>query len=436
MRLPAGRARDLLVLGVSAFSLRLAWVLVYGRVNPPDGAINDTTFYQFTAASLANGTGFIGVNFEPTAGWPPGFPFLMSLLYRVFGQRLSLALALNVVVAAATVLLLYLIAERLFGRREARVAAGLFAILPGPLFLTGVYLSETLFIFVLVSFLALLVFLPDRRWTPVLLGVALGLAALTRGEGLLMPIIPLAFWWGHHARRAWLQRATVLLVAMVLTILPWTIRNATVMDDVIPVANNASGTLWSGHNPDANGWIVNPTDPPALDARGEGPGETERARQLRREAISWAIHNPIKELGLIPRKLIMLNQGSGASIGGWLNSGPRYQWQLGTSSILVFTVLGDAFGYFLLLAALASVFLLGARRLWRMHPGMQGVLAYLALCLFNYGFLYYGQWRYRIPMEPFMVLVATPLIARVWERRAALADAVSRLGPEARPAGD
>jgi hypothetical protein len=85
---------------------------------------------------------------------------------------------------------------------------------------------------------------------------------------------------------------------------------------------------------------------------------------------------------------------------------------------------------------LAALVVLGPRRLWRMHPGMQGVLAYLALCLVNYGFVYYGQWRYRIPMEPFMILVATPLLVRVWDQRRALADSLARLGPEARLAGD
>ncbi|MEA2364139.1 MAG: hypothetical protein QOD71_3284 [Thermoleophilaceae bacterium] len=434
MRLPGGRARDLAVLAGSAFALRLSWVLVYGRVNPPDGSINDTTFYQFTAASLANGGGYSGLNFEPTAGWPPGFPFVMSLLYRAFGQRLSLALALNVVLATATVVLIYLIADRMLGRREARVAAGLFAILPGPLFMTGLYLSETTFIFLVVGFLALVLLLPDRRWTPVVLGVALGLAALTRGEGLLMPIIPLAVWWGHYARRAWLTRTALLLVAMALTIAPWTIRNAIVMDGFVPVGNNPSGTLWSGHNPDANGWIVNPAKLPTV--VGSGAKETQQARELRRQAIHWAVRHPLEELGLIPRRLLMLNQGSGGSIGGWLNAGPRYQWQLGTSSILVFTVLGDAFGYFLLLATLASVTLIGVRRLWRMHPGMQGVLAYLALCLVNYGVVYYGQWRYRIPMEPFMVLVATPLLLRLWDARGRLADTAARLTPEARLARD
>lgn len=431
MRLSAGRARDLVVLAGGAFVLRLVWVLVYGRANPPDGSINDTTFYQFAAASLANSGEYHGLTFEPTAQWPPGFPFVMSLLYRVFGERLSLALALNVVLATATTILLYLIAERIFGRREARVAAAFFAILPGPLYLTAVYLSETMFVFMLVGFLALVVFLPERRWKALLLGVALGLAALTRGEGLLMPILVLAAWWGQYPWRAWLGRAAVLLVAMALTIAPWTIRNAVVLDEWVPVSNNPSGTLWSGHNPDANGWIVNPGDIPP-----PGTSETERANQLRREAISWALRNPHKELGLIPRKLIMLNQGPSQAIHGWINAGPRYQWQLGTSSILVFTVLGDAFSYFLLFVTLVSLIVVGPRTLWRRHPGMRGVLAYLALCLVNYGVIYYGQWRYRIPMEPLMILIAAPLLVRIWAQRGALADGLARLGPEARPVRD
>jgi 4-amino-4-deoxy-L-arabinose transferase-like glycosyltransferase len=432
VRLPTGRARDLLVLGGTAFVLRLAWVLVYGRVNPPDGSINDTSFYEFTSASLAHGSGYTGLEFQPTAGWPPGLPFVVSLLYRVFGERLSLALALNVVLATATVVLIYLAAERMFGRRGARTAAGVFTILPGPLYMTGLFLSETMFIFVLAGFLLLAVSLPERRWTPIVLGVALGLAALVRGEGFLMAIIPLAMWWGHVPRAVLLRRGAVMLVAMALTIVPWTIRNAVVMDAFIPVSNNANWTLASGHSDEANGGEVQtPGSGP-----GESAGEAERARELRKDAVSWAIHHPLKELGLIPRKLVALNQGSGGSIGGWLNAGPRYQWQLGESSIIVFTVLADAFGYFLLFAALASLVLIGGRGLWRMHPGMQGVLAYLALALFNYGVIYYGGWRYRIPMELFMVLVATPLLVRVWDRRHALADGLGRMAPEARLARD
>ena len=331
------------------------------------------------------------------------------------------------VLATATVMLIYLVADRIFGRREARVAAAFFAILPGPLYMTGLFLSETSFIFVLVGFMALLVLLPERGWKPVVLGVALGVAALTRGEGFLMLAMPLAAWWGTMPPAQWVRRSAVVVAVMVLTIAPWTVRNAIVMDSFIPVSNNANWTLASAHSDEANGSEVQtPTEwtNPSMD-------EAERARALRKRSVEWAFQHPLKEVGLIPRRLIALNQGSGGSIGGWLNAGPRYQWQLGKSSIIVFTVLADAFGYFLLFVTVASLAVIGVRRLWRLHPGMRGVLAYLALGLLNYCVVYYGQWRYRIPMEPLMILVATPLLVGVWDQRAELADAAGRLVPDA-----
>jgi 4-amino-4-deoxy-L-arabinose transferase-like glycosyltransferase len=410
-------ARDLALLAGVTFVLRVAWVLVYGRVATGP---NDTLFYRIAASNLADGRGYTELFGAPTAGWPPGFPFLMSLGYRLVGNQHKLVFVFNVALATATVVLLYLVALRMFDRRGARLAGWTFAILPGPIFFTGLYLSETLFIFLLVGFLALAMYLPDRRWTPLVLGVAIGLVALTRGEGLLMLTIPLAMWWGL-ARRDWLRRGALLVGAMALTIVPWTIRNAIRMDAFIPVSSNASVTLWSGHNPTANG---GPTYAPpellAAERDEDAPNpEVAHARLLRREAVKWAIRNPHKELGLIPRKLLALNGGTDRTLNVWFNA-PDGERQLGTSSLIVFTRLGDGLGYFLLLATLASLLLIGPRRLWRSSAAMRAVLAYLAACLVAYGFVYYGQHRYRVPMEPFMVLVATPLILAIWAQRAAL----------------
>ena len=415
-------ARDLALLAAATFLLRVAWVLVYGRVTTGP---NDTLFYEIAASNLADGRGYTELFGTPTAGWPPGFPFLMSLGYRIAGNHHKLVFVFNVALATATVVLLYLVALRMFGRRGARLAGWTFAILPGPIFFTGLYLSETLFIFLLVGFLALAVYLPERRWTPVVLGIAIGLAALTRGEGLLMLAIPLAMWWGLP-RREWLLRGALLVGVMALTIVPWTIRNAIRMDAFIPVSSNASVTLWSGHNPTANG---GPTyAPPELlnQARDEDApnAEVAHSRLLRREAVKWAIHNPHKELGLIPRKLLSLNGGTDRTLNVWFNARGG-EHQLGTSSLIVFTRLGDGTGYFLLLATLASLVLLGPRRLWRSSAPMRGVLAYLAACLFAYGFVYYGQHRYRVPMEPFMLLVATPVLLSIWAQRATLRKTVA-----------
>jgi 4-amino-4-deoxy-L-arabinose transferase-like glycosyltransferase len=411
------RRADLFVLGGSALVLRLAWVLVYGRV---EAGPNDTFFYESAAAQLARGHGFSNLLGQPTAHWPPGFPFLVSLLYRAFGEHRGLALGLNVVLATATTILVYLVAQRMFGRLGARIAGGAHAILPGPIFMTALFLSETLFAFMLVGFLALVLFLPNRRWMPAVLGVAVGLTALTRGEGMLLPVIPLAIWWGRVPRRVFTRRAAVLVAVAGITILPWTIRNASVMGAFIPVSTNASSTLWAGHNPKANGgptYYLPPSIARQIPGQGKGGPEQEvaEARVLRREAIKWAVHNPLKELGLIPRKLIALNGNDSDSLPLWLNApGDR---QVSTSGGIVFTTLGDALGFFLLFTTLASLVILSPRRLWRLHPGMRGVLTYLAASLVAYGFVYYGQWRYRIPMEPFMLLVATPILMGVWVRR-------------------
>lgn len=411
-------ARDLVAIGALALVLRAAWTLLYGRV---EAGPHDARFFEVTARHLAEGYGYTQLFGTATAHAPPGFPFLVSIAYRALGTHVKLGLALNVVLGTATALLLYLIAREAMGRAAGRVAGLAFAILPVPIFFTGLFLSETTFIFMLVGFLALAVFLPDRPWTPVALGAAAGLAALTKGEGALLPVIPLAMWWAGRVRGAWLRRAAPLLAAMALTILPWTIRNAIEMNSFVPVATNASTALWPAHNSEANG---GPMDlPPSLLARiPKGLGHTEReveqARLLRRDAAHWAIRNPQKELGLIPRRVIALGEPSSGVFDIWFDAPAAYQ--VGSSSKVVFGVLADAFDYLLMLLTLAALALLGVRRLWRLHPVLRGALAYLATSLLLYGIVYYGQFRYRLVMEPMMILVSAPLIVAVWQARGAL----------------
>ena len=110
-----------------------------------------------------------------------------------------------------------------------------------------------------------------------------------------------------------------------------------------------------------------------------------------------------------------LNGGVDRTINVWINA--RGERQLRTSSIIVFNRLGDGAGYFLLFATLASLVLIGPRQLWRGGPAMRGVMGYLTLCLFTYGFVYFGQHRYRVTMEPFMILVATPFLTYFWSLR-------------------
>ena len=75
--------------------------------------------------------------------------------------------------------------------------------------------------------------------------------------------------------------------------------------------------------------------------------------------------------------------------------------------------------YSLIFALLVSVLLCG-RALWRV-PVTRAALAFIALAIPLYGFIYYGNVRYRIPLEPLMLLVVGGVAARVWAARPVLA---------------
>ena len=112
----------------------------------------------------------------------------------------------------------------------------------------------------------------------------------------------------------------VAVATAAVVMVPWTVRNAVVMDAFVPVATNASETLWSGHNDHATGAQVYP--PADYDARFDQtlPAlELERAKALRNDAIEYMVTHPVRELELVPLKLLHLNRGDSYVL-DWVNA--------------------------------------------------------------------------------------------------------------------
>jgi 4-amino-4-deoxy-L-arabinose transferase-like glycosyltransferase len=408
--------RQAVTLGCLALIPRVIFVL---SVHRHGFAFNDTLFYDILGAQIADGHGFSHFDGTPSAQWPPVYPVLLGGLFGLLGNHQTAGLIFNAFIGAATIPLLYFVAYRTFGRREAVLCGIALALMPVHIYFADVLLSETLFVFLLVGLFALLIALPRRRVSALVVGLAVGVCALTRGEGMLLLLIPLAMWWPEVPRRELLVRMAIAAVGVALLVVPWTIRNAIQMNAFIPVSTNGGQTLWSGHNPRADGGPTYP--PPSLlakvKAKKDPAKEVEQQKLLQREARKWALAHPLDELGLIPKKLLAFVAQDSQVFGFWVNQDSRGKLhppipshQTGRLSIPA-----DVAWFSLLTSFFFSLAVFG-RSVWR-HRVLRGILAWMGLSIVLYGFVLYGNFRYHVPLEPLMMLFVAPLVVRIWQRR-------------------
>lgn len=401
------------VVGSVALVARLAWVLAVRR---PGFAFNDAIMYHTTAMSLRAGDGYVPLTGGPTARWPPGYSTLLGAVYAVFGVRPAAGEIVNALIGATTVVLLMFAVERAIDRRTAIVAGTVLAVLPGPIMWTDVLVAETLYTAIFVLILLLLVrATPTFRWM-IAIGFVIGLGALVRGEALTWGLLPIVLFWRDLPRLALLRRVAALAGVAALVMAPWTIRNAVVMDAFVPVATNASQTLWSGHHAGATGAQTYPPGDYEDRFAAELPErELGASAALRDDAIEFMLTHPVREAELVPLKLIHLNRGDSYVL-DWVNA-PAADGRQALTPVWAerIGVVADA-GYFGLLAlTVLGGWWLG-RAFWRRPVGRVIATSFIT-ALFLYGFLYYGNYRYRLPYEPMMVVVAATFLTRIGDLR-------------------
>ncbi len=184
----------------------------------------------------------------------PGYPMYLATCRLVAGPyAVSLASGLQTVAIAFAVLLVFLIGERLFSS-GAGLAGGVTYALYLPLSLSAPYLlTESLAVplyllsaFVLVAALDL-----ELLWIWALGGSLLGVCTLLRPQTIATPALVglLALWPvpdGVRTRRR-LVRAGVMVVGFVLTMSPWWVRNALVLEAFVPATTLGGYSAWAGN---------------------------------------------------------------------------------------------------------------------------------------------------------------------------------------------
>jgi 4-amino-4-deoxy-L-arabinose transferase-like glycosyltransferase len=236
---------------VVAFVVRLIQALHYA---PPLGFLDDDTFFYWTARQMAQGHGYVtplAAFFHkpslPTAEHPPLFPLFLAGLSKLGVVSVKAQRVFNVIVGTITVLLTSLLARRIAGWRAGLVAAVICAAYPSFIAADGTLMSETLFGALVAGAL-----LQALRWRDTrslgggfLLGLLIGLATLTRSEGLLLLpllVLPVAF----HARGRRLLTISVAILGCFVVLAPWLARNWDALGS--PVLSDNEGITVAGAN--------------------------------------------------------------------------------------------------------------------------------------------------------------------------------------------
>jgi 4-amino-4-deoxy-L-arabinose transferase-like glycosyltransferase len=288
--------RPIIAIVILSLIVKLGYILALGGglgTFPTEGS--DGAFYDRAAhVLLSSGTYGIAPG-EPVIGTPPGQAVFLAALYAVSNYSIAFAKLAHVGLLTMVAVLTFLTAEQLVGRSVGFWTGALIAIDPAQAYLSGTFLSEPLFIFLMVLGIYFLVRYrsqPANLWL-VGAGVLFGLAGLTRNEGWLFCIV---IWIGAFATRGWvlqIRAVTIVLLVTGAVILPWTYRNYLSTGALVPVSSNGGLNLWSGNNPEFRWRQLVPMSLPIYD-RPAGLSELEADNYYRQQAVEWITSHPVE----------------------------------------------------------------------------------------------------------------------------------------------
>ena len=420
----ARRALGLIL--VVALVLRTAWVL-YAAREPTGFSAGDPLAYLYYGRELAAGHGYRSfVTHEPTAFYPIGYPLFLALFAWPAQHGLlpddvpRLAGVAQALLGTATVLFVWVIARRLFGERVALVAAGLTAVWPGLVLMTGSLNVETVFVALLTGALAVLVGRPsgtdDYATTRLLLaGVLLGLSALVRPFSLPVLGAVLIGVWCQHGIRVALRTTAWLALPVVLVLAPWVARNQRELGTT-SLSTNMGDTLCLDHRIDALGYFSFPAECfQGFDDVAPADLEQVRNRENTRRAVTFIREHPADELRLIPiRAWHMIEHDHDGLVG--VESGGANPF-VPSAVRTVLEVTADWWYWITLALAVAAVPAFFRRS--RPALGDRVIVGITLLTLIAIPLELYGYTRFHIPLLPFQAIAAAVTIVAIvdWRSR-------------------
>jgi len=389
------RRTSLLLFGI-AFVIRLAGLLVFPETHLSGNAKESI----IAGAALIRSGQFVG-NADYPMLIPPLTALFTAVVQSFFGDGLLAVKLAQIILDACTVVLVFQIGSRTIGQLPAALGAAFLTVYPFSVFAPLYIGTEALFSFLLAA--AILLFtmgiLRNAAGLFFVSGLILGLATLTRGTTLFLPIFLLAFYIRHEhdrtrSKAATAGRSAIFVIAFALALSPWIIRNIVVLDAFIP-SSTSNGPMLHGSS--EKFWLIGDRErelPKYFDYLGNEKGIprpanprptwVEKDRYYKLAAVEmykdrW-INDPWSFAPFLAKKFLRL----------W------YGTESGANQGIVILIN-------LPIYLLAMV---GLRSYMRSENQLGGVLIVLLAYFVVIHVLVFGYFRYMLPVMPYVIIFA------------------------------
>jgi tetratricopeptide (TPR) repeat protein len=299
------RLGPVLILIAFALALRIAYFFSYADHPEFRTPMLDAEWFHEQAVAFLEGDWFS----EEAAFRGPFYPLFLAGIYRIAGPDPAAARLAQLLLGGATVLLIVLLGQRIFGP-----TAGFLAGLLGALAWIVVYFEGELLIESILAFLAALVLLAllraDRTRSArdaLLAGGAIGLFAVARPNILLF--LPAALLWLAFRMP---RRALLVLLGTILVLAPVALRNRAATGEWVLVSTQGGLNFYIGNHREADGrhavfpglasWRNDDIVRQTAARLGRVPSENEISRFWFREALRTIAGDPLRFAAGLVRK--------------------------------------------------------------------------------------------------------------------------------------
>ena len=391
--------------------------LVVGWERDP---IGDEIDYHTLATNVSEGEGYRAGAGHLTARRPPLYPLALAALYRVVGPSIVWARLAQVLLGGLIIWLVYRVALRYFAAAAACIAAGLTALNPFLVFISGYVLTENLYVILLLSVLLLLprVDSLSEGW-PRLVGAGLlfGLAAL--GRPTAMGLV----WWvvigfvliGSGPAPGRVLRSAAMLAVVLLSLMPWAFRNHEVLGKWVFFTLHGGTTFYQGNNakvlevPQYRGSVAPLYMLPGHD-------ELSRMSELEQDQAAWAMgkqflreHKSDVPL-LVARKFGRFWRFKSESGMSGIKSGWWFDKESPLGRLATLFDVGMIYAVFVI-----PLFVLGLVLTYRDRRKLF-VLYGVIVVHTGAALVFHGSIRMRLPIEPVMAIFAAEAIRHIGVR--------------------